>query len=468
MGLSKSRKRLILLVSCLEAFMATLDGSIVNIALPDISAQMHVNISAVQWVSTAYMITIVLLLLPWGKMADITGKKQTIIVGFLFFAVGSALCCLSGSLEFLVFSRVIQAIGAAAMMSQSQGIVTSTFEPGERGAALGQVGMMVALGSLAGPFLGGILVNAFGWPSIFLINVPIGIGSAVVAFFVLPPETKKKKFSLDWKGTVFFSVGILFFFLPLLLVQQGSLAPVWLLPAIAVSVLSLFVFIRVERNSADPLVHLQLFRIRPVSMGMMQGFLIFVVISATMLFMPFYLQDVLHYSAFHAGLVVAVDPIVMAFSAPLSGRLADRMSTKPLTVVGTALCTAAMILLIFVRQDTPIWVAVAAMAVLGVGNGMFQSPNNSDIFGAVPAGQLGIAGGLNALFRNIGFVSGTAFSVLIFSFTAGLNINSISGSVNAHAFLRGFSLVFVFCAVCAAAALAICFTRIAKVVRSEP
>lgn len=468
MELSRAKKRLILAVSCVEAFMATLDGSIVNIALPDISKQMHVSISAVQWVSSAYLLTIVLLLLLWGKLADQRGQKGVIMAGFLFFAGGSALCSLSHTLMFLIYARIIQAVGAGSMMSLSQGIVTSTFDPGERGSALGQVGMMVALGSLAGPSLGGLLVNAFRWPSIFMINVPIAIGAAILAHYVLPSQTKKQAVhSFDWQGTALFSFLLLALFLTLLLVQQGSVAPVWLLPAVLISAAAAFGFIQVERHSADPLVHLGLFRENAFSMGLLQGYLIFIALSATLLFLPFYLQDLLRYNALKAGLVVSVYPLVMAFVSPISGHLADRMSTKPLTAAGTGLSAVALFGLSSVHQGTPLWFVIVAMAVLGAGNGIFQSPNNSDIFGSVPPSQLGIAGGINALFRNVGFVSGTAFSVLIFSFSAGLNVNSISGSMDAHAFLHGFSLVFVFCGICAAAAFLLCFVRIAKNVHTE-
>lgn len=462
MQLSRTRKRLILMVSCVEAFMATLDGSIVNIALPNISAQMHISISAVQWVSTAYLLAISLLLLVWGKLADLYGKKKIVITGFLLFSLGSALCAFSGSLSMLVFSRVVQAVGAGAMMSLSQGIVTSTFEPGERGAALGQVGMLVALGSLAGPSLGGVLVRAFGWPSIFVINIPIAIGAAVLAYCVLPPEKKEPaRAPFDRLGTGLFSAFLLVFFLTLLLVQQGSI-PVWvLLPAVAVAAGALAGFLRAEKRAADPLVHLELFRLPVFSIGLAQGFLIFIALSASLMFVPFYLQDYLRYNALHAGLVVSVYPLVMAVTSPLSGRLADRTSTRPLTVAGTALSSVGLIILAAVGVGSPLWQTLLAMGILGVGNGMFQSPNNSDIFGVVPPRQLGIAGGINALFRNVGFVAGTAFSVLIFSFTARMDVNALTSGMDGAAFLRGYRAVFVFCSVCALVSLGLCFTRVA-------
>ena len=443
--------------------MATLDGSIVNIALPDISAQMHISISAVQWVSTAYLLAISLLLLLWGKLADLYGKKKIVITGFLLFSLGSALCAFSGSLGVLVFARVVQAVGAGAMMSLSQGIVTSTFAPGERGAALGQVGMLVALGSLAGPSLGGVLVRAFGWPSIFVINIPIAVGAAVLAFCVMPPEQPAGRTApFDKAGTGLFSAFLLVFFLALLLAQQGSI-PVWtLLPAVLVSAAALAGFLRAERKAADPLIHLELFHNPVFSIGLAQGFLIFIALSATLMFVPFYLQDYLHYNALHAGLAISVYPLVMAVVSPLSGRLADRYSTRPLTVAGTALSSLGLVLLVFVGAGSPLWQTLLALGILGVGNGMFQSPNNTDIFGVVPPRQLGIAGGINALFRNVGFVSGTAFSVLIFSFTARMDVNALTSGMDGAAFLRGYRAVFLFCAVCALASLALCFTRVIR------
>lgn len=464
MELSRKRKKLILFVACLEAFMATLDGSIVNIALPDISAQMRITIGAVQWVSSAYLLAVSLLLLIWGKLADLYGKKKIIVIGFLLFALGSALCSAAHTLPFLVASRVVQAAGAGAMMSLSQGIVTSTFAPGERGAALGQVGMMVAFGSLAGPSLGGLLVRLFGWPSIFVINIPIGIGAAVLALWVLPGETADAAGArrFDWRGALLFSAFLLVLFLSLLLAQQGSIPAGWLPPAVLLSAAALAAFLFLEKRAADPLVHLELFRERAFSIGVAQGFFVFIALSATMLFMPFYFQDLLGYDALHAGLLISVYPLVMAVVSPLSGRLADRMSTKPLTAAGTALSAAGLFLLAAVREGSPLWQPVLALMVLGVGNGMFQSPNNSDIFGVVPPGRLGIAGGVNALFRNVGFVAGTSLSVLIFSFTAGMDVDALSGGMDAAAFLRGFSLVFAFCGVSTLCALALCFLRIAK------
>jgi MFS family permease len=222
--LTQLKKWLILINISVSVFMATLDGSIVNIALPVISKELSVNISSVQWVVTSYLLAISVLLLIWGKISDIYGKKKIFAFGFIIFTLGSLLCGLSASLTILVLSRVLQAVGASAMMALSQGIVTETFLPGERGKALGIIGTTVAIGSLVGPSLGGILIHYFNWQSIFLINVPIGLIGAILTFVIIPDDhifSESKIF--DFKGSVMFVGSILLMFISLLFLQEGSL-----------------------------------------------------------------------------------------------------------------------------------------------------------------------------------------------------------------------------------------------------
>ncbi|KNY27135.1 MFS transporter [Pseudobacteroides cellulosolvens] len=214
MQLTRLRKWLILINISISIFMATLDGSIVNIALPTMAEKLSSSISSIQWVVNAYLLAISVLLLVWGKLADIYGKKKIFMMGFIIFSVGSGLCGFSNSLLMLVISRVIQAIGASSMMALSQGIVTSIFPPGERGKAFGITGTSVAIGSLTGPTLGGILVKAFGWHSIFLVNIPIGVIGILCTYLLIPeikeePENK----SFDVIGAFLFAGSILLLFM---------------------------------------------------------------------------------------------------------------------------------------------------------------------------------------------------------------------------------------------------------------
>lgn len=468
--LTNTQKWIILLITSISTFMATLDGSIVNIALPIMANEMGVTISSIQWVVTSYLLTISVLLLVWGKLSDIYGKKFIFSTGFVVFAVGSLCCSFSHTLPFLVASRILQAIGASAMMSLSQGIVTGVFAPNERGRALGFVGTMVALGSLVGPSLGGILVHSFGWPSIFIINVPIGLIGSILAFIIIPEIFERQSdTSFDFKGTAFFAVSILILFPGLLFVQEGVLAPVYIIPAIALSAAALFLFVQVERRSRNPLIDLQLFKIHEFSFGLSAAYLSFIAINSSLLFIPFYLQDLLKYSPLKAGLVISVYPITTAVVAPISGWLSDKITYRPLTIAGMCISTAALFMLAAINQSTPIIIVILLLILLGTGIAVFQSPNNSSIMGSVPRSQLGIAGGINALFRNLGLVSGTTFSVLIFSFATKLNINALSGShFSAPVFLKGLALIYIFDGLCCLGGAGISLTRAVKIKTASP
>ncbi|SHI12225.1 drug resistance transporter, EmrB/QacA subfamily [Sporobacter termitidis DSM 10068] len=458
--ITNARKWTIIVITSLSAFMATLDGSIVNIGLPMMSSELHVSIESIQWVVTAYLLTISLMLLIWGKLSDVYGKKYIFASGFLIFSLGSALCSFSHSLPFIVVSRIIQALGAAAMMSLSQAIVTGTFPPTERGRALGVLATMVALGSLVGPSLGGILVSAFGWPSIFLINIPIGVAGFILAIVIIPEIFEKQKSQrFDVAGTGLFCFSMLLLFLGLLFAQEGAFPVIWLIPIVLVSLAGLWLFIRVERKKENPLLNIGLFRLREFSFGLVAAYLTYIALNSTMLFIPFYLQDLLKFDPLKAGLIVSAYPIAMAIVAPVSGWLSDRITYRPLTVVGLAVTTAALVLLATINETTSIVKIILLMVMLGGGFAVFQSPNNSSVMGCVPRAQLGIAGGANALFRNLGMVSGTTFSVLIFSFVSKLNINNLTGGFNAQSFVRGLSVIFIFCAVCTFAAMLVSLTR---------
>jgi EmrB/QacA subfamily drug resistance transporter len=464
--LTQLKKWLILINISVSVFMATLDGSIVNIALPVISKELSVNISSVQWVVTSYLLAISVLLLIWGKISDIYGKKKIFAFGFIIFTLGSLLCGLSSSLTILVLSRVLQAIGASAMMALSQGIVTETFLPGERGKALGIIGTTVAIGSLVGPSLGGILIHYFNWQSIFLINVPIGLIGAILTFVIIPDDhifSESKIF--DFKGSVMFVGSILLMFISLLFLQEGSLPFKIFVPLFLLSLVFMFLFISFERKIKFPLIDLNLFKNKVFSFGVSSAFLSFIAISSTILFIPFYLTFALGLTTLKAGLLLSFYPATSAIIAPISGWLSDKLTYRPLTIIGLILNTSILFILTTLNANSSFLEIAILMSLLGAGGAIFQSPNNSSVMGAVPREQLGIAGGINALFRNLGLVSGTTLSVLLFTFTTKMNITNISGknsSIEINHFLNGFRVVMVFAGLSCLLALLISLTRPVK------
>lgn len=456
----------------ISIFMATLDGSIVNIALPVMSEELSVSIGSIQWVVTSYLLSISVLLLIWGKISDLYGKKMIFASGFIIFTIGSALCGISSSLGMLVFSRVIQAVGASSMMALSQGIITSTFPPNERGKALGLTGATVAIGSLVGPSLGGILVDAAGWKSIFLINIPIGIVGTILTFIIIPSIYEAPASTrFDFKGSVMFIAFLLLLFLGLLFLQEGGISVGIFTLMFFMSVVILFFFIKYERTTENPLINLKLFKTRVFSLGLGSAFLSFIGLSSTTLFIPFYLQLFLKHDPLTAGLLISAYPLTTAILSPITGFISDKISYRPLTVTGLAINTVVLFRLSTIGSSTSSLEFIILMVFLGAGVAIFQSPNNSSVMGSVPKEHLGIAGGINALFRNLGLVSGTTLSVLIFSYSTKININSLSdkaGAFNPGSFLTGFRIVLVFAALSCLLATIISLSRTIGAYKEKP
>ena len=254
-------------------FMATLDGSIANVALPTISGSLHISLQSVQWVVTAYLLTISSLLPLVGKISDAIGKGRVYNVGFIVFSIGSLLCSLSPTITWLILSRIAQAFGAALLMANSQGIVAQTFGTSERGRALGITGMMVSLGSLTGPAIGGLLIDTLGWPSIFRVNVPIGIIGFVFSLWILPKEKGKRiDKSFDFAGSLLFMLGIVILLYTISNGESWGWASLQTLVALAVSMLLLMAFLLQERRAKDPMLDLSLYKIRTFSAGTGAGF----------------------------------------------------------------------------------------------------------------------------------------------------------------------------------------------------
>ena len=438
--ISKARRTIILINACTLTFMATLDGSIVNIALPQISKALNVGIESVQWVVSAYLITISATLLIWGRLADLRGRKRFFAAGLAIFTIGSFLSGISGNLTFLVLSRVLQALGASMAMALVQGIVTSIYPPNERGKALGFIGAVVSIGSLLGPSLGGFLVHFAGWPSIFFVNVPIGILGVILTFSVMP-ESKKQEGDFDWPGAGVFASLIVVFFVWLLAWQEGTATPLAMFGGLPLAAALLVIFLLIERTKKHPLLDGTLFNSSVFTLGIIAAWFSYVAMFSYILFMPFYLQGVRGMTSLSAGLFMSIYPIVTAVLAPVFGSLSDRRGFLPFTVGGLALSAIGLALLASFGAATPLLLVGAVIALLGLGGAAFQSPNNSSIMGSVPRERLGVAGSVNSLFRNLGMVSGTTFAVAIFSFTTRANMNDLAASFDPAVFMRGFRFV---------------------------
>lgn len=442
----QKRRWLILVVLNLFTFMSTLDGSIVNIALPVISKQLDLQVAEAEWVVTAYLMMICAAILFFGKLGDIVGKIKVFKWGMIIFTVGSLLCGFSSSLTMLVGSRLIQALGASMTMANNQGIITDIFPATERGRALGLIGTFVSLGSIAGPSLGGVIVSALGWEYIFWVNIPVGLIAIVIGWRTLPADRTKLGVKIDKAGSLLFPLFILALFSGLLLGQQIGYRDPRIIAALIIAAVVFIVFLWIETRKTEPMLQLSLFKNPLFSLSILCGFLVFVANFCFNIIAPFYTQSILNLSPSHAGLLMMLFPIVMVIVAPLSGALSDKIGSELLTFAGLIVMVIAQVGLAGLHGSSPIFLVGVWIGMLGLGSGLFQSPNNSLVMSKVPRTQLGIAGSINSLVRNVGMVVGiTVATTTLFGVMSSLAGQRVTGLVlgRPDLFLSGMHVVFM-------------------------
>lgn len=414
---SNSRKWLVLVAVGLGTFMSALDGSVVNVTLPLVSGYFQRDVAAVEWVVTVYLLVVSSLLLLFGRLGDMRGHKRSYMAGFVIFVFSSALCGMAVSVPMLVGSRALQAVGAAMIFANSPAILTRTFPPSQRGQVLGLQGMMTYLGSMTGPLLGGWLAQTFSWRAVYYINLPVGLIACLlcIIFIANDQRTPLPEEKFDFPGAVTFSLGLILLLLGL---NQGH-AWGWLsLPTLAcllISLLLIIVFIRIENRSPYPMLDLTLFRSRVFSASTASAALNYVSIYSVTFLMPFYLIEGRGFSPSQAGLFLTAQPLMMVVTTPLSGWLSDRIGSRILSTLGMGILSLGLFLLSRFSPATPPAVIVASLAVVGLGTGMFVSPNNSALLGSAPRGRQGIASAVLAEARNVGMVLGVGIAGAVYS-----------------------------------------------------
>ncbi|WP_220101649.1 MFS transporter [Paenibacillus sp. S150] len=442
----QKKRWIILIVLNLFTFMSTLDGSIVNIALPVLVKELGLPVAQVEWVTTGYLMAICSAVLFFGKLGDIAGKIRIFKLGTIIFIIGSLLCGLSAGLPFLIASRVVQALGASMTMANSQGIVTDIFPSTERGKALGLIGTFVSLGSIAGPSLGGIIVSTLGWEYIFWVNVPVGLVAIGLGWKVLPKDLIRVKSKIDLPGSMLFAVFIVTLFAGLLLGQQLGYGDSRILSALAVAVGAFIAFLVVELRRSQPLLQLSLFKNPLFSLSILCAFLVFVANFCFNIIAPFYAQNMLNLSPFYAGFLLMLFPISMVIVAPLSGALSDKIGSEFLTFAGLIVMVIAQFGLARLHEGSAVALVGVWIAMLGIGSGLFGSPNNSLIMSTVPRTQLGSAGSVNSLVRNVGMVVGITIATTILfnvmSSRAGYRVTDLIPG-RPDIFLSGMHVVFL-------------------------
>jgi EmrB/QacA subfamily drug resistance transporter len=396
-------------------FMATLDGSIVNVALPTLTEYFKTNITTIEWVIMAYLLTITSLLLSLGRISDMVGRKPVFAGGLALFTVGSGLCAISTTEGQLIFYRVIQGIGAAMLMATGIAIITHAFPPKERGKAMGLIGTVVAIGSMMGPIAGGILIERIGWQSIFYINIPFGIIGTFMALSILKKDENIKGQTFDIPGAVTLFISLISLLMALSEGQEKGWSSILIISLFVLSIVFFIMFIIIENKARHPMMELRHFRNKLFAAANISGLISFIAIFSTILLMPFFLQNELGYSPQEVGIVFLAVPLVMSVASPISGWLSDRTDSFLLSSVGIGIASISILSLSYMSSSSSFIDVTSRLAVLGLGLGLFQAPNNSIIMGSLPKEQLGVAAGSLGTMRNMGMVLGIAISGAVFS-----------------------------------------------------
>jgi len=436
---------MVVLVVALGSFMAGLDATIVNIALPAIAKSFDISTVTVSWVLNAYLIVMVSLLLAASRIGDMKGYRNIFLAGFVLFTLGSMLCGIAPTIGVLVLARMLQAVGGAIISALGAVMVTTYLSPAVRGQALGIVAMFVMLGAALGPVAGGFLTSSFSWRSIFYVNLPVGIAAVVLGMHVLPrldpvaPNTK-----LDIPGVL-----LLFLALGSLVIGLMSAQGNYLIKGTALIVVSLFfwvLFFVQERRAQEPLINLSLFSNRAYTLQNINILLVQMAMAGVMVVMPFYLELVRHIPTDNAGTVLLALPVGMILTAPVAGKFSDVIGTKKPIMSGFALSAGAMFLLSTISAGTGIGLTALYLFLLGAGTGIAFTPLNSAVMGEAPAGERASASGLMRVMTNLGSTLGVAVVMLVGMAAAGPKLAEVTASTIPSTELGGaFDAAFFFC-----------------------
>jgi len=403
-----SQKWFVMFAVAAATLLATIDGSIVNVAFPTLVEELDTSFNVIQWVALAYLLTIATLTMGMGRLGDVLGKKKLFVVGIAIFTIASALCGLVPDVSWLIGFRVLQALGSVLILALGAAILVEAFPPNERGKALGWIGTTVSLGIISGPVIGGLLISSFSWRAIFFVNIPVGAVGAYLALRHVPNTAPPRGQRFDVAGAALMSVSLFSLSLALTLGQDAGFGSPLILTGFAIAAVAALAFVLVELRVESPMLQLRLFRSPMLTVSVVTGFLAFSCLSATFFLLPFYLEGVLGFSVGTVGLLLGAAPLMMGVVSPISGTLSDRIGIRRLTLLGLVIIAGVYIGFTTVGLDTTAGQYLLLAIPLGVGVGAFQSPNNSAIMGSVPPEYMGIGGGLLTITRLLGQITGIA------------------------------------------------------------
>jgi EmrB/QacA subfamily drug resistance transporter len=416
-NLPKTQNWLIFIMVAIGIFMATLDGSIVNIALPSIMADFGVPLATIQWVTMIYLLTVTSLLLSFGRLSDIRGRRIIYSLGLCLFSIGSFFCGIAPSAYWLIGARFFQGLGAAMTMACTPALLVDTFPEKERGRAIGLMGSVVASGLTAGPVLGGLLTHYFSWRAIFYINIPIGMLTAAGVFFLLKGSkadvTRPETF--DWQGAAILAILLGSLLMAITHAYDWGYYSLSTLSLITISILAAICLLYVETRVKHPILSRSLFALRLFSLPIVAAVILFICLFSLVFLMPFYLIHPGGYPVNVVGWIMACIFVSLFVVSPFSGALYDRIGSRLLCTLAMAIIACSLFSLSTISANASFFSIIWRISLAGIGTAIFLPPNSAAVFSAVSSESRGVASATVAAARNLGMVLGVAITGAIFN-----------------------------------------------------
>jgi EmrB/QacA subfamily drug resistance transporter len=397
----------------------------VNVALPSLAKTFETDFNVVQWVVLSFLLASGTLLPIVGRWADMVGKKKLFLLGYAVFIVGSLLCGLSPNVGFLIIFRIIQGLGSAFVTALGLAIITDAFPHHERGRALGFNAAVITSGIVIGPSLGGLLIDVLTWRWVFFVVVPLGALGLIIAQRFISPDPPLGRQSFDIVGAVSLFGALLLLSLGLTLGQDLGFASTLIFALLVTGGFLLTAFLVIELRVKDPLIDLRLFRKPGLGINLGVAFLTFMAISAAILMMPFYLENVLGYAPRSVGILMSVGPIFIVIVTPLAGLASDKFGERPISLIGLTILLFGYFSVGTLSESTTAIGFLLRFLPIGLGMGIYQTPNSSAVMGSLPLHQSGLAGSFLAMTRTLG--SSTGIAVLGTIWVARVNARANGG-----------------------------------------
>ena len=439
------KELLIVLVVSLGSFMAGLDATIVNIALPSIAKGFNVPTVHASWVLNAYLIILVSLLLLAAKIGDMKGYKKVFLVGFAIFTIGSLLCGIAPSINSLIGFRMLQAIGGAIIAALGSVMVTSYLGNEVRGSALGLVAMFTMLGVAMGPVIGGFLTSIFSWRFIFLVNIPVGVIAVLLGIFVIPAlKAQAPTIKLDLAGVFLLFIALASLIFGLNTITGPNITNGFF--SLIISLIFWILFLVSQIKAKEPLVVLSVLKDRAYTFQNLDILILQLGLAGVMFLMPFYLEIVKSLPTGTAGALLLALPVGNILTSPIAGKISDVIGTKKLIIIGFVIAIIALFLLSTLTVLSHSEEFVLYLFILGAGAGIAYAPLNSAIMGVSPEKERGMTSGLIKMMTNLGSSLGVALTILVFGYVLGPKVAQVEAhTISPHVIMPGFQAAFFFC-----------------------